>query len=727
MKTIYVLLFSIVCTLANGSFAQTYSGWGTADANGTAYDTIVQYQDTLKFTFAAMPLGAYGNARLVVYFEGDFGDNGEFLNVYDQTVTTLIGATINGTQGDCAPEDSTLVSFPGMNLDVWQTAGSWSVAIVPTNNVDLFCTTQRVRVRLEYDYCAAGTPVQFASIVSDTNYVCNHNTANFTVLPAGGTLSGPGVSGLTFNPSGLPSGVYTFTYTGTDAIGCTTSANTTIKIGASPGAQAYLVCEGGNSPVLGGPNAEYIYSYDFDHTMPIDTAIAYIYGPVTQSPDVIYASRFARTGTFIIDTITNDNLVLIDHDLLTGDDRGGIALTDSSVYIVGDNATARYDLDLLAAGVSLPIRDGLFTDLSLRKLWTVYNTTTLTLPSAFSGPYTVNALAEFDADLALTGTNIPLSQSIPMGAGPNQSAIFSGYGKLGLYTGNNFYVVDMTSGNVDSIGQFTLDLYGSENWVDWGNLGFDGSDYIAYYRDGNFEEIVSHNLSTNSVTPVSQLPGFSDMATFSYHPGNDRLYFHYEGSGNYGGSSETFGFVDATATIINNPGGSPVGCPAEIEFTFNTLDLGADTSLCPGNIPYIIEPGLGYSSYTWNGVNNNWNVYPVVSAETVIAEVVDASNCILIDTIMVTFDNCVGIDELALDAYSIYPNPNNGTFNVQFGTSVEGVSINVIDVNGRICHTESFNGTIINAKIETSKLQKGMYFVSVTTNNTTTQKSIVVQ
>ena len=725
MKTIYLLLVAVLVVAGGNSYAQTYSSWATADANGTAYDTIVQYEDTLDFTFMGMPLGGYGTARLMVYYEGDFGDPGEHLNVYDQTVTMLIGSSTNTTMGDCAPEDSSLVSFPGANLDTWQTAGNWTISLVPTNMVDFFCDPQRVRVRLEYDYCLAGTPVEFASILADTNFVCNHNSANFTVAPSGGTLSGPGVTGLSFDPDGLAPGNYTFTYTGTDAIGCTTSASTIIKVGVSPGAQAYLVCEGGNSPVLGLPNNEYIYSYDTDHMNPIDTAFSYVYGPVTQSPEIIYASRFARTGTFILDTITNDNVTYIDHNGITGDDRSGIALTDSTVYIVGDVATGRYDLDLSGPGVALPVRDGIFTDLAEFKIWSIYNSTSSTMPTG--GTFTMNAMAELDADLNVTGSVIPLSQPIVLASGPNQVGIFSGFGKLGLYTGNHFYVVDVNSGDVDSIGQYSFNMYYSENWSTWGNLGFDGMDYTAYYRDNGSGQIIGYNLESNGTSTISQLPGSSDMACFSYHPTNNRMYFHYESSGNYGGSSETLGFVDAEATIVLNPGGNPTGCPAEIEFTFNTLDLGADTSLCPGHIPYVIEPGLGYVSYTWNGVNNNWNVYPVVTAETVIAEVVDASNCVLIDTITVTFDNCVGIDELNSDEFAIYPNPNNGKFSIQFGASVEGVEVAIIDTKGRMCHNESFNGTIMNATIETEKLQKGMYIVAVTANGVTTQKSIVVQ
>lgn len=726
MKKIYFILLAFISLSSFEGNAQTYSSWATANSNGTVYDTVFNYGEQIQFTFNGLPLGGFNNARLMVYFEGDFGDVGEYFNVYDQTVTTLIGSSVNTNQGDCAPEDSTLISFPAANLDAWQTAGSWSIVLVPTANVDFFCAVVRARVRLEYDYCAAGTPVQFASIVADTNFVCSHNSASFTVLPSGGTLSGPGLTGLTFDPTGLGSGEYTFIYTGTDAIGCTTSASTSITIGNSPGAQSYLVCEGGDSPILGGLNTEYTYAQDVNFTMPIDTAIAYVYGPITQSPDVIYASLFARTGTFTIDTITNDNVVLVDHNTITGDDRGGVAITDSSIYFVGDNATVRYDLDL-TAGVSLPLMDGLFSDLAARKVWTLYNSVSSSLPSAFSGSFTVDAFAELNGNLGLTGTNTPLSEPIVMGTGFNQSGIFSGYGKLGLYNGQNFYVVDVASGLVDSIGQYTFNLFGSESWTDWGNLGFDGVDYIAYYRDVSSSQIVGHNLTTDVIEIISQFPGFSDMATFTYHPDNDRLYFHYEGSGHFGGTAETAGFVDASSTIILNPDGQRVGCPAEIEFTFNTLDFGPDTTICQVDAPYVIEPGIGYQSYTWNGVNNNWNVYPVSSTQTVAGGVVDASNCVITDTITVTVENCASIDELGEGAFAIYPNPNNGLFNIEFAQAVDGALVQVIDTKGRICHTETFNGTLQTAQVQTENLEEGIYFVTVTVNELTSQSTILVQ
>ena len=68
--------------------------------------------------------------------------------------------------------------------------------------------------------------------------------------PSGGSFSGPGMSGNVFNPMALSAGNYTVSYTGTDGIGCETTANFVIRVLKTPGNLSYLVCEGGNSPVM---------------------------------------------------------------------------------------------------------------------------------------------------------------------------------------------------------------------------------------------------------------------------------------------------------------------------------------------------------------------------------------------------------------------------------------------------------------------------------------------
>ena len=76
--------------------------------------------------------------------------------------------------------------------------------------------------------------------------------------PAGGTFSGPGVTGTSFNPGTAGAGTHTITYLYTDAGGCTNSATTTITVTALPvlNAGTYApVCINGSGVTLAGTPA----------------------------------------------------------------------------------------------------------------------------------------------------------------------------------------------------------------------------------------------------------------------------------------------------------------------------------------------------------------------------------------------------------------------------------------------------------------------------------------
>jgi gliding motility-associated-like protein len=76
--------------------------------------------------------------------------------------------------------------------------------------------------------------------------------------PAGGTFSGPGVTGNSFNPATAGAGTHTITYNYTNANGCTNSATTTITVDALPvvNAGTYTpVCINAAAITLGGTPA----------------------------------------------------------------------------------------------------------------------------------------------------------------------------------------------------------------------------------------------------------------------------------------------------------------------------------------------------------------------------------------------------------------------------------------------------------------------------------------
>ena len=630
---------------------------------------------------------------------------------------------------DCGPEENDTLTFAASDLLTWQSGGTFVVQLITQASVNISeCNTSRAKVNLKFDYCTFGTPTDYADFAVDTNSVCPHNDINLTGIPSGGVFTGTNVSGNTFDASGLAAGSYEITYSYTDGIGCITSSSKLVEVlGATPNVN-YLVCEGGDSPVLSSGNSNFfLYSSDVMNTMIIDTAVNYVYPNITQTPTFIYQTPFAPNGFFNLDTVMNTGSLVVDHDDLTGDDRGGIAVSNSYVYVTGDDNTARYDLNL-QNGIVLPQRDGLFSNMQTGEIWTLYNAFQGEMPDGGSS-FLTDALMKLDDMLEPTGDMIMLSQPISMSSGSENNGILTGYGEVGLTDGanGNVYIVDIYTGTVTDLGVHSPNYYWSENWADWGVLGFDGTDYFAYYRESNTENIAKHNLTNDNISYISDFNDVSDLSSFTYSISTNRFYFHYEYDAQFGGSDETLGYLDAEATIIELPGGVIAGCPSEIELVFNEIDLGADTTVCENNTPFVLEVGFGYNSYTWNGDNNNWNIFPVTTSGPVVLEVVDEANCTLIDTVNVTIESCLGIDELGKNGFALYPNPNNGAFTIQFRTETINAEVSILDMTGKLVHQEKIENQLLNATINSGGIETGLYIVNITSNNNTYQTTIVVE
>lgn len=72
----------------------------------------------------------------------------------------------------------------------------------------------------------------------------------------------------------------------------------------------------------------------------------------------------------------------------------------------------------------------------------------------------------------------------------------------------------------------------------------------------------------------------------------------------------------------------------------------------------------------------------------------------------------------------VYPNPNNGTFAVE---SVEGASVSVYDMNGRMIAEEGQIPASGKLTVNLSKVNAGVYFVQVQNANFSTMKKVIVE
>jgi hypothetical protein len=91
------------------------------------------------------------------------------------------------------------------------------------------------------------------AVTASNKSVCSGWVVPLTGSPAGGTWSGTGVSGSTFNSVGLTTGNYTVTYSIVNSNGCASSANATVTVSPVPVITGFT----GTSPVCKGRSYTY--------------------------------------------------------------------------------------------------------------------------------------------------------------------------------------------------------------------------------------------------------------------------------------------------------------------------------------------------------------------------------------------------------------------------------------------------------------------------------------
>lgn len=268
-------------------------------------------------------------------------------------------------------------------------------------------------------------------------------------------------------------------------------------------------------------------------------------GAATSSNAVLVVSDGGEP--FSITSLSSNNSLVVDHNQLTGDDRGGIAVSSTHVFYSGDEATARFLLADLSGGARATYLEVPVSDLRSETVYVLGNGAT---PVAAGG--TVTTLIHVDGQTgAQTGARITLSQPIVLES--FNVGIFAGYGRIVIHSGTRVYNVDMPSGLVFDLGPMPVPAHsGCEHWAHWGVAEFfNGSVHLVYVRDSL--TIARARVPDGLTTTVADFINLSDMCSISVSVPYGRWYFHYEGSAQFGGSAETVGFADATFSVVVPP------------------------------------------------------------------------------------------------------------------------------------------------------------------------------
>ncbi|WP_452225384.1 T9SS type A sorting domain-containing protein [Lacinutrix chionoecetis] len=89
----------------------------------------------------------------------------------------------------------------------------------------------------------------------------------------------------------------------------------------------------------------------------------------------------------------------------------------------------------------------------------------------------------------------------------------------------------------------------------------------------------------------------------------------------------------------------------------------------------------------------------------------------------------LSIDDFSLNnTFEIYPNPNNGQFNIQFTSVSNNIEIAVYDVRGRSVYNKLYNNSgTFNENINIGNVQSGLYLLNVNDGERTITKKIIVE
>lgn len=166
------------------------------------------------------------------------------------------------------------------------------------------------------------------------------------------------------------------------------------------------------------------------------------------------------------------------------------------------------------------------------------------------------------------------------------------------------------------------------------------------------------------------------------------------------------------------------GCGA----TNGTLNLkfsdGAAAINCTGGATLqTVAPGGALTGFNGQNPQGNWTfrVYDNFGGD------VGTVNSWAIE--VCTQTTTLNTPNVGFDNFSVYPNPSNGNFNVQFSTnSSNEVKLLVHDMRGRIIFEDNFsNNATFNENIQLNNAQAGVYLLTVSDGERKEVKKIVVE
>lgn len=273
---------------------------------------------------------------------------------------------------------------------------------------------------------------------------------------------------------------------------------------------------------------------------------------------------------------------------------------------------------------------------------------------------------------------------------------------------------------------------------DYGDGMSDGTGVHMYNGSGSFvvsasDTILASGWTNNSfvwacsdVVFVEAQPDAGTAGTLTVcqgtTPTDAELFAELNGTPTAGGTWANVGLTYTYTVSATAPCTTPA--TADVVVTEQAASLGSDTTICMQS-SMIISPGV-FDTYSWNTgqLTDSIIVGPILNPG-VITYTVDVTSVLCNSTasITITFNNCIGIEEIKNHSLNAYPNPANDNFTITTDFT-QNYELKIYDNQGKIVMVYEMLGTVKN--IDVSVLEQGVYILTISDGNQVVRKKLQI-
>ncbi|MDQ3048325.1 MAG: T9SS type A sorting domain-containing protein, partial [Bacteroidota bacterium] len=625
-----------------------------------------------------------------------------------------------------SPSGGTSATASGLN------AGTYTVTVTDANG----CTATQ-----SFTITEPAAPLM--AMTSSTTILCNGGTSDITVSAMDGTAPYTGTGIFTVNAG-------TYTYTVTDANGC--SANSTITVSEPIALMAMssattISCFGGTSNVTVSA---------MDGTAPYSGTGTFTVTAGTYTYTVTDANGCSTTTTITVTepsssvtAMSSATTILCNggtSDVTVTGTGGTAPYTGTGIFTV-NAGTFNYmvtDANGCSSTTSITITEPTAVAASSNSTTIMCNgetsdvtvsatggTGTLTGTGVFTvsaGTYTYTVT---DANGCSATTTITISEPALI-ASTSTPTICAGDSIMvgtSIYSTSGSYMNTLTAANgCDSI--VTTNLTVSPAITNSQTITICSGNSITvgssvYNATGTYSDILTamNGCDSTVTTNLTVSPAITSTQSFTICAGNAVTVGTsvYNATGTYTDMLTTSAGCDSTVTT--NLTVNPLPAVSMSAFNPNTvcfqtpgvpLNGGSPAGGVysgPGVLPGMFNPSLAG-----------------VGPQTITYTITDANSCSNSDSEMITVLDCTGIEEaLSAENATVYPNPSTGNFNIHILNVTGKMVISISDAQGKEVYSslEKLTGDF-NKNINLDGFAKGMYAIKLSTENNVIIKKVII-